>query len=693
MSKDIDYALHQQESDLEIIKLLSPLVKNKTFLDIGAEKGTFTELLTSLGLTGILFEPLPKHEPILKKLAEETNCIFSNFAIDEKDGTAEFHIASDSEGNTLDFFHSLHRLNDDQRIHHKQSISVTCRSLNSLYHEGFIKKNIGILKTDTEGNDLHVLRGLSEIDAEVIVCEYFMPGIYAGWEQGSPYALIEEAKKLGFEHYITTKRIDMFEFVSIDTKTFLEKQWGNLVFINNELFEKIKPELENLSAKQEVNLITSFYDYTNQLQNEITTLRQVCQERVDLINKLHKECALTKEINFKSLTELKEKDEIIENLRLHRTDHETSFVTAINKHFEEFYLRFEKVQKEIFKTTKESIDLMHEQYNYIVQDRVNFIDPMGRILKKYKCQENKNSLRNKLKKRIELFFSPKLGELNLYQPRPIKIPARYNKIISNEKLPRISIVTPSYFHGNFIERTIKSVIEQNYPQLEYIIQDGKSTDNTVEILKKYQSSFKHWESVNDNGQSDAINLGFRHTTGEIMAYLNSDDILLPGALHYIGDYFTKHPEVDVIYGHRVLMDENDQEIGRWILPPHSSDILSWADYIPQETLFWRRRIWEKVGGKIDESFQFAMDWDLLLRFREAGAKFVRLPRFLGAFRVHQHQKTSSQISHTGMEEMKRLREKCLGRNVCHNEINKKVKSYFNRHLVYHKLYRAGVLRY
>jgi hypothetical protein len=108
-----------------------------------------------------------------------------------------------------------------------------------------------------------------------------------------------------------------------------------------------------------------------------------------------------------------------------------------------------------------------------------------------------------------------------------------------------------------------------------------------------------------------LNWGFRRITGEIMAYLNSDDLLIPGALHHVAEYFHRHPEVDI---------DHDPV---WVLPPHDNDVLSWADYVPQETLFWRRRIWDKIGGAFDESFDFALDWDLLLRFRDVGARLVR----------------------------------------------------------------------
>ena len=253
--------------------------------------------------------------------------------------------------------------------------------------------------------------------------------------------------------------------------------------------------------------------------------------------------------------------------------------------------------------------------------------------------------------------------------------------------PSVSIVTPSYNQGGFIERTIQSVLRQEYSNLEYIIQDGASKDETMQVVEKYAGSLKHYESARDSGQTQALNLGFRHATGEIMAYLNSDDLLLPGALNYVASYFMKHPEIDAVYGHRVIVDEYDQEVGRWVMPPHDDEVLSWADYVPQETLFWRRSAWEKAGNTMDESFRFAMDWDLLLRLRDSGARIKRLPRFLGAFRVHPHQKTSALISDIGNQEMARLRERCAKRPVSQAEAWQEVRPYLKKHIVYRTLQR------
>jgi len=296
--------------------------------------------------------------------------------------------------------------------------------------------------------------------------------------------------------------------------------------------------------------------------------------------------------------------------------------------------------------------------------------------------------------RMWLLPKPKLGILHQHEPKSLFIPPWYAKTICRVMpSPSISVVTPSYNQGVFLERTIHSVLDQNYQPLEYIIQDGGSDDNTLEILDRYRSELTHVDSIEDRGQAHALNMGFSHSHGEIMAYLNSDDLLMPGSLAYIAEYFATHPDVDIVYGHRILIDENDKEIGRWILPPHDSSILAWVDYIPQESLFWRRRIWEKVGSSIDESFHFAMDWELLLRFQQVEGRMVRLPRFLGAFRVHSQQKTLTQIDSLGQQEMNRLRTQYLGRSAGNREISSHLIPFLRTHRVYDRLYRLGILRY
>jgi glycosyltransferase involved in cell wall biosynthesis len=294
---------------------------------------------------------------------------------------------------------------------------------------------------------------------------------------------------------------------------------------------------------------------------------------------------------------------------------------------------------------------------------------------------------------LRAVLAPRLTSYRHHAPRPVRIPGWYHAPRVARPSPRISIVTSCRNAVPYLERTLLSVLEQGYGDLEYLVQDGASTDGTLAILDRYRSRLARSESVPDAGQADGLNRGFRRATGDILAYLNADDLLLPGTLHCVAAFFLAHPEVDVVYGHRVIIDERDREIGRWVLPPHDDAVLSWADWIPQETLFWRREIWERTGGRLDTTFQFALDWELLLRFRDASARFVRLPRFLGAFRAHAEQKSSRDLWTVGFEEMQRIRRRIHGFQVSGVEVARRVRPYLLRHVLYDRLYRLGLLRY
>jgi glycosyltransferase involved in cell wall biosynthesis len=249
--------------------------------------------------------------------------------------------------------------------------------------------------------------------------------------------------------------------------------------------------------------------------------------------------------------------------------------------------------------------------------------------------------------------------------------------------PRISVVTPSRNQARFVARTLESVLDQGYPDLEYVVIDGASTDGSREEIARFGPRLTHWISEPDRGQAEALNKGFRRTTGDIMGYLNSDDLLLPGTLDAVARAFAEHPGVDILYGHRILIDEDGQAIGRWILPSHSRSAYAFGDFIPQETMFWRRAIWERAGGRLDESFRFALDWDLIARFDALGARFLRLPRFMAAFRVHAEQKTSMHMASIGAEEGERILRKLhpRRRRVLPLERTLRLIPYVSRHLL------------
>jgi hypothetical protein len=283
--------------------------------------------------------------------------------------------------------------------------------------------------------------------------------------------------------------------------------------------------------------------------------------------------------------------------------------------------------------------------------------------------------------------SPRIGILVQHPPRALTLPKRYWRNALPDPAPSISIVTPSYEQGRFIERTLFSVLGQCYPDLEYVVQDGGSTDGTPAVLQRYAAELSHSESAPDGGQADALNRGFARTSGEIMGYINSDDLLLPGSLAYVARYFAAHPRVDVVYGNRVQIDSGDRAVGLWMLPPHDDALLTFVDYIPQETLFWRRRIWDSIGGAFDTTLDFANDWDLLIRFRECGATFARLPRFLGAFRVHDAQKTQLEQK-LCTAECDLLRLRVHGRQMSSSEAVARMEPYYRRHVRAHNRQRV-----
>lgn len=297
-----------------------------------------------------------------------------------------------------------------------------------------------------------------------------------------------------------------------------------------------------------------------------------------------------------------------------------------------------------------------------------------------------------LVQRIKGVFAPRIGVLRQHGPKPLRPPPHYNGA-APAAWPKISVVTPSFNQKLFLLQAMRSVLDSGYPNLEYVVVDGGSADGSKEVIETEGKRLAYWTSRPDNGQADAIQHGFEHASGEIMGWLNSDDLLLPGALQRIGAYFAAHPDVDVVYGHRILIDDDGKEIGRWVMPPHDPEILRWADYLPQETLYWRRSIWEKTGARMDVNLNFAMDWELLHRFTEARARFARLPQFLAAFRIHDRQKTvqNRQREHPAARECDALRDRIQGRSVPRKEIGKHARRFQMRGRTYHWLYKLGIM--
>jgi glycosyltransferase involved in cell wall biosynthesis len=213
--------------------------------------------------------------------------------------------------------------------------------------------------------------------------------------------------------------------------------------------------------------------------------------------------------------------------------------------------------------------------------------------------------------------------------------------------PRLTVVTPNYNYEQFIEETIRSVLLQGYPDLEYIVIDGNSSDRSAEIVRKYEKWISFWKTGESCSQAQAINQGFARATGEMLAWLNSDDTYEPGAAGAAMQAL--QPGVDVVWGECRYIDEHSVVSWQWehAIPqaaPLTLDrwVVCWKDYpARQPSVFWRRSVQAAVGP-LDESFRYAMDYDLFLRFADRGYPFHHLPKTLSNFRLHKLSKTVGQ---------------------------------------------------
>ena len=231
------------------------------------------------------------------------------------------------------------------------------------------------------------------------------------------------------------------------------------------------------------------------------------------------------------------------------------------------------------------------------------------------------------------------------------------KIILNKdpNYPKISIVAPSYNQDQFLERTILSVLNQNYPNLEYIIIDGGSLDKSVKIIQKYEKYLNYWVSEKDKGQADAINKGFQKSTGQILAWLNTDDLYLPDTLFKVKNIFQKYREINFLYGHSVLLDQKDT-LTRvlYTVPQTYSSYIYDGGNVFQGSVFWKRDTFYKYSG-LDSKLYFTLEYKLLDNFFKYEKGFF-LNDILAAYRIHKESKSSTVNAKLVVEEFNSIRK-------------------------------------
>ena len=211
----------------------------------------------------------------------------------------------------------------------------------------------------------------------------------------------------------------------------------------------------------------------------------------------------------------------------------------------------------------------------------------------------------------------------------------------------VSIITPSYNQAKYLEQTIQSVLNQDYPRIEYIVVDGASKDGSVDIIKKYADRLTYWESKKDKGQADAINKGFTHATGEIIAWLNSDDYYLPGAVRAAVKVFEENPDVVLVYGDMLAVDENSTTFNTLTYKQLTLEDLFCFQIIGQPAVFMRRSALQKTSG-LDLTFHFLLDHLLWIKIAKQG-KILHVSQTWAAARYHAEAKNVAKAAEFGLE--------------------------------------------
>ena len=688
---DRDVDVYGQEAEVRLLAGFVELLDERTVIDVGAERGEFTYAMLKAGSTRAhLFEPERRNVADLRaRFHDEPRVCIHEVAVSDRDGELRLHMSVGPDGSRLSFGHTVLDRPETDEIAWGETVAVKGRSLGSVLEAGEIPAHVGILKIDTEGHDLAVLRGLGALESDVVMVEHWLDlPASLGPCPWTTDELVAALQPRGFTHHAFVAHRGEIVTLQWDEVDLPVGAMGNLVFLHDRVLDRLLPSVLRCASSLAKTTVELAESRSGAADERLVVIEELKRDRDVQARAAEERLTLLADASSpEPEPERQPEPEPEAGMQL------ADAVRAQRKHLEE-------VAADLRERREPLSPLEARLITEFARARLENVELALRyelkgLSQPLVLQPPAPRVGSRLLLRLRSYTEPRIGSLRHYAPRPLRVPATYARTTPPDPAPTISIVTPSFEHGRFLARTLHSVVSQHYPALEYVVQDGGSSDETLEVLQRFEPMLTSWRSEPDDGQADAINRGFQRCAGEIMAWLNSDDLLLPGALAYVARYFVEHPDVDVVYGHRLMIDEDDGQIGSWVLPPHDDSVLSLADYVPQETLFWRRRIWEAVGGGLDPTFGYALDWDLLLRFRDAGARMVRLPRYLGAFRIHDQQKSTA-AEELGSVECSRLRERVHGRPVPVDEVIERLQPFYRRHLrvhYRHRLARVAIRRH
>jgi FkbM family methyltransferase len=633
--------LYRQEPEARLLCALLSALERQQVIDVGAERGAFVEALLDAGADEVYaVEPEPGNADFMRKHFESDPRVrVLEYAASDADGQLQLHRSVGSSGEPVTFGHTVLDRPDTEEIAWRETVTVTARTLASLIDAGELPRQAGILKIDTEGHDLAVVAGMGDLDCDVVMVEHWtdLPNSLGR----CPWTSEEIASALrqkGFSHFAFFHHHGEEATLKWDDAEVPTGDMGNLVFLHDRVVDHLLPHvLESASALADEN--------SRRLGAKLAVLEHDRAARLKVIERL---AAQLEQSEADRQARLETIERLAAQLEQSEADRQARLET-----FERLATQLERSETErrAQKETNERLEAALRRARRLVSRRW-------------------------ILEQLEAAGSAQSGSLDSSNTADIQVavdtaaqhPARVdtaNKGYEAEPgpsgLPKISVITPTCNGGELLEACVTSVLEQAYPNLEYIVIDGASTDGTLEILRRYDDKIAYWTSEPDNGQADAINKGFRRATGELVAWLNSDDFFYPGALAAAAEAYLADPVAPFYFGNGYRVDRTGRRIAEFFpdgqVHFRRKALVFGLNCVLQPATFIRLGALEQ-SGLLDESLHYGFDSDLWIRLSELGSPRP-IRKHLAASREYEETKTSSG-SFPRAEELRRIAERHAG---------------------------------